>query len=82
MNNFLLILFIFTRMNKIILNKGKDKAAWQLHPWVFSGAISSVLGKPQNGDIVSVFNIEDEFIAYGMYNGNSRVAVRLLEWDP
>lgn len=69
-------------MNKIILNRGKDKAAWQLHPWVFSGAISSVMGKPQNGDIVSVYNIEDEFIAYGMYNGNSRVAVRLLEWDP
>lgn len=69
-------------MNKIILNKGKDKAAWQLHPWVFSGAISAALGKPQNGDIVSVYNIEDEFIAYGMYNGNSRVAVRLLEWDP
>jgi len=69
-------------MNKIILNKGKDKAAWQLHPWVFSGAISSALGKPQNGDIVSVYNIENEFIAYGIYNGNSRVAVRLLEWDP
>ncbi len=69
-------------MNKIILNKGKDKAAWQLHPWVFSGAISAALGKPQNGDIVSVYNMEDEFIAYGIYNGNSRVAVRLLEWDP
>lgn len=69
-------------MNKIILNKGKDKAAWQLHPWVFSGAISAALGKPQNGDIVSVYNLEDEFIAYGIYNGNSRVAVRLLEWDP
>lgn len=69
-------------MNKIILNKGKDKAAWQLHPWVFSGAISAALGKPQYGDIVSVYNIEDEFIAYGIYNGNSRVAVRLLEWDP
>src|SRR5690606_15394230 len=51
-------------------------------PWVFSGAISAALGKPQNGDIVSVYNIEDEFIAYGIYNGNSRVAVRLLEWDP
>jgi len=69
-------------MKKIILNKGKDKAAWQLHPWIFSGAIARALGSPQNGDIVSVFNHDDEFIAYGMYNGNSRVAVRLLEWDP
>ena len=69
-------------MNKIILNKGKDKAAWQLHPWVFSGAINKVIGKVANGDIVSVFNNEDEFIAYGVYNNSSRVAVRLLEWNP
>jgi len=69
-------------MNKIILNKGKDKAAWQLHPWVFSGAINKIQGNIQNGDLVSVYNIDDEFIAYGMYNNTSRVAVRLLEWNP
>ena len=69
-------------MNKIVLNKGKDKAAWQLHPWVFSGAINKVLGKVQNGDLVSVYNNDDEFIAYGLYNNTSRVAVRLLEWNP
>ena len=68
-------------MNKIILNKGKDKAAWQLHPWVFSGAINKKEGKIQNGDIVSVYNCDDEFIAYGVYNNTSRVAVRLLEWN-
>ena len=69
-------------MNKIILNKGKDKAAWQLHPWVFSGAINKVIGHVANGEVVSVFNIDDEFIAYGIYNNSSRVAVRLLEWNP
>jgi len=69
-------------MKKIILNKGKDKAAWQLHPWLFSGAIANTEGNPKNGDVVSVFNNSLEFIAYGLYNGNSRVAVRLLEWNP
>lgn len=69
-------------MNKVILNKGKDKAAWQLHPWVFSGAINKVIGSVQNGDLISVYNNEDEFIAYGFYNNTSRVAVRLLEWNP
>lgn len=69
-------------MNKVILNKGKDKAAWQLHPWVFSGAIHRVQGEVQNGDLVAVHNCDDEFIAYGMYNNTSRVAVRLLEWNP
>jgi len=66
----------------IILKKGKDKAAWQLHPWVFSGAIAAINGDPANGDLVSVYNDDNEFIAYGYYNGASRVAVRLLEWDP
>ena len=69
-------------MNKVILNKGKDKAAWQLHPWVFSGAIHRIQGEVQNGDLVAVHNCDDEFIAYGIYNNTSRVAVRLLEWNP
>lgn len=69
-------------MNKIILHKGKDKAAWQLHPWVFSGAIKHIQGSPNNGEVVEVFNIDNEFIAYGVYSGLSRVAVRLLEWHP
>ncbi|QEK99691.1 MULTISPECIES: class I SAM-dependent rRNA methyltransferase [Olivibacter] len=69
-------------MTEIILKKGKDKAAWQLHPWIFSGAIARIVGKPANGDLVSVYNDDREFIAYGYYNGESRVAIRLLEWDP
>ncbi|MEH6304476.1 class I SAM-dependent rRNA methyltransferase [Olivibacter sp. CPCC 100613] len=69
-------------MAEIILKKGKDKAAWQLHPWVFSGAIANIVGKPANGDVVHVYNDDREFIAYGYYNGESRVAIRLLEWDP
>ena len=69
-------------MNKIILHKGKDKAAWQLHPWVFSGAVNKIIGPIQPGEVVSVYNIDDEFIAYGVYNNTSRVAVRLLEWNP
>ncbi|TDQ76430.1 class I SAM-dependent rRNA methyltransferase [Sphingobacterium yanglingense] len=69
-------------MNTIILQKGKDKAAWQLHPWVFSGAIGKINGRVQPGEVVAVYNIEEEFIAYGIYNNTSRVAVRLLEWNP
>jgi len=68
-------------MNRVVLHKGKDKAAWQLHPWVFSGAIKDMDGRPANGSVVQVFNADRSFIAYGVYNNSSRVAVRLLEWD-
>lgn len=68
-------------MNAVILKKGKEKAVLQRHPWVFSGAIESVKGKPENGEIVRTVNSKGDFLAYGFYNNQSRVAVRLLEWD-
>ncbi|WP_257670543.1 class I SAM-dependent rRNA methyltransferase [Parapedobacter tibetensis] len=69
-------------MHTIQLKKNKDKAAFQLHPWVFSGAIENIQGNPENGDIVQVMNFSGEFVAYGYYNNLSRVAVRLIEWHP
>ena len=68
-------------MIDIKLKKGKEKAVNQRHPWVFSGALDKVKGKPENGDVVRVLSAADEFLAYGYYNDQSRVAVRLLEWD-
>ncbi|MDB5159329.1 MAG: pseudouridine synthase [Mucilaginibacter sp.] len=68
-------------MIDIILKKGKEKAVLQRHPWVFSGAIEQVKGKPANGDIVRLVNAKGDFMAYGFYNDQSRVALRLLEWD-
>jgi 23S rRNA (cytosine1962-C5)-methyltransferase len=68
-------------MIEIILKKTKEKAVLQRHPWVFSGALANVKGKPENGEIVKVLDQERNFLAYGYYNNLSRVAVRLLEWE-
>jgi 23S rRNA (cytosine1962-C5)-methyltransferase len=68
-------------MVDVLLKKGKEKAALQRHPWIFSGAIEKVKGSVQNGDVVRVLAANADFLAYGYYNENSRVAVRLLEWD-
>ena len=68
-------------MDTIILKKGKEKAVLQRHPWVFSGALQQVKGKPKNGDLVKVIAFDEEFLAYGYFNGSSRVAVRLLSWE-
>ncbi len=69
-------------MAEVRLKKGKEKAVLQLHPWVFSGAIDSVKGKPENGCVVEVCDYAGGFLARGFYNNQSRVAVRLLEWNP
>lgn len=68
-------------MVEIKLKKGKEKAVLQRHPWVFSGALEKVKGTPANGDVVKVCSANNDFLAYGYYNDQSRVAVRLLEWD-
>ncbi|QJD96504.1 class I SAM-dependent rRNA methyltransferase [Mucilaginibacter robiniae] len=68
-------------MVDVILKKGKEKAVLQRHPWVFSGAIERVKGKPANGDLVKLVDAQGKFMAYGFYNNQSRVALRLLEWD-
>ncbi|HZY36098.1 MAG TPA: class I SAM-dependent rRNA methyltransferase [Mucilaginibacter sp.] len=68
-------------MIEVVLKKGKEKAVLQRHPWVFSGAVEQVKGKPANGDIVGLMDAGGKFMAYGFYNAQSRVALRLLEWD-
>jgi 23S rRNA (cytosine1962-C5)-methyltransferase len=68
-------------MLEIKLKKGKEKAVLQRHPWVFSGALDQIKGKPANGDVVKVVSSTTDFLAYGYFNDQSRVAVRLLEWD-
>ncbi|MDQ8052434.1 MAG: class I SAM-dependent rRNA methyltransferase [Pedobacter sp.] len=68
-------------MVEIELKKGKEKAVLQRHPWIFSGAVEKIKGKPENGDLVKVLNGKKEFLGYGYFNAQSRVAVRLLSWD-
>lgn len=68
-------------MIDVVLKKGKEKAVLHRHPWVFSGAIEKVLGKPANGEIIRLLNAQSAFLAFGFYNDQSRVAVRLLEWN-
>lgn len=68
-------------MVEIKLKKGKEKAVLQRHPWVFSGALEKINGSPQNGDVVKVCSANNDFLAYGYYNNQSRVAIRLLAWN-
>lgn len=76
-----MIIITFAIMIDVVLKKGKEKAVLHRHPWVFSGAIENVKGKPANGEIIRLLDGKKEFMAYGFYNDQSRVAVRLLEWD-
>ncbi len=65
---------------KIILKSGKEQSIRRYHPWIFSGAIKNIVGKPVEGDIVNVFDNKDTFLAVGHYQPAS-IAVRILSFE-
>ena len=47
------------------------------HPWIFSGAIQRITGKPEEGELVTVYTNDNKFIARGHIQVGS-IAVRVL----
>jgi 23S rRNA (cytosine1962-C5)-methyltransferase len=64
---------------KIVLRPGKEQSLKRFHPWVFSGAINKIHGKVEEGDIVTVYSNQDEFLAMGHYQIGS-IAVRIFSF--
>jgi 23S rRNA (cytosine1962-C5)-methyltransferase len=66
-------------MIKIHLKPKKEESLRRFHPWVFSGAIQSIEGKPEEGDLVAVYAADKSFLAIGHYQIGS-IAVRVLSF--
>lgn len=67
-------------MNKITLKPGKDRSLFRYHPWIFSGAIARIEGDIQEGDLVKVYNAQNQYMATGHYQIGS-IAVRILTFE-
>ena len=64
----------------IRIKEGKEKNLLRHHPWVFSGAIEeSTL--PASAGNQKVFTGDGRFIAWGYYDRESHIQLRLLSWD-
>ena len=61
----------------IKLKPKKEESLLRFHPWVFSGAIQSVSGKPTEGELVQVVDNQGNFLAIGHYQIGS-IAVRII----
>ncbi|MCP5100932.1 MAG: class I SAM-dependent rRNA methyltransferase [Chloroflexi bacterium] len=66
----------------ITLKPKRDKSVHRKHPWLFSGAIRTIDGKPQAGDLVQINDASNNPIALGYFNKQSQIQVRILSWQP
>jgi 23S rRNA (cytosine1962-C5)-methyltransferase len=65
---------------KIHLKPKKEESLLRFHPWVFSGAIQKIEGKPEEGDIVEVYASNGRFLGLGHFQIGS-IAVRILSFE-
>ena len=66
---------------KVFLKPTKEESLLRFHPWVFSGAIQTIEGQPEEGDVVEVYGANNRFLAIGHYQIGS-IAVRVLSFKP
>jgi 23S rRNA (cytosine1962-C5)-methyltransferase len=67
-------------MITVTLKPKKEESLQRFHPWVFSGAIQNIEGKPAEGDLVEVLDNKRNFLAIGHYQIGS-IAVRVISFD-
>lgn len=63
----------------VYLKPGKEQSLKRFHPWIFSGAIKNVKGNLEEGDVVRVHDVHDNFLAIGHYQIGS-IAIRILSF--
>lgn len=69
-----------TRYPQIFLKPGKEIPVLRFHPWIFSGAIQKITGKPVEGDIVECYSSTGEYLATGHCMPGS-LAVKLFAFS-
>ena len=68
-------------LDKLILKVGREKSLKRRHPWVFSGAVAKVQGKPAAGDTVELHSAAGAFLAVAAYSPQSQIVARVWDWS-
>ncbi len=64
----------------IVLKRGREKSIKRRHPWLFSGAIERVHGKPAAGDTIEV-RAGSTVLALAAYSPKSQIRARVWSFD-
>ena len=69
-------------MSSVVLKKGREKSLKRRHPWLFSGGIEKVAGKPGAGDTVEVKDASGSVLGKAAYSPKSQIRARMWTFDP
>ena len=62
----------------IYLRRGASERVLAGHPWIYQGAVQHNTRRPTDGQAVQVRDAKRRFLGIGLYNSQSKIAVRLL----
>ncbi len=68
-------------MQKIVLQKSKERPIKNKHHWIFSGAIQSWPSDFENGNIYPVFSYENLMLGYAYFNKRTSISGRMLNFE-
>ena len=66
---------------QLVLKEGRERSLIGGHPWLFSGSVAQIKGRPEPGEIVLATTTEGQPLALGFYNPQSDIAFRMLTRD-
>ena len=70
-----------SQLPELILKPGREKALKRRHPWIFSGAIQSLKGNPDGGELVAVRSAHGEILGLGGFSPQSQIRCRMWTFD-
>jgi len=66
---------------RITLLPGREKSLLRKHPWIYSGAIKNVSGKPDSGDTVEVLSADGRVLGKAAWSPSSQLRGRMWSFD-
>jgi 23S rRNA (cytosine1962-C5)-methyltransferase len=72
---------VIATLPSLVLQDTREKSLKRLHPWIFSKAVKTVSGTPNNGQTVDVFSNKGEWLGYAAYSAQSQIRARIWSFN-
>ena len=66
---------------QLVLKPGREKSVLGGHPWVFSGAVARVEGRPGPGEAVELISAQGAWLGTASFSPSSQIRARVMTMD-